>query len=597
MHKPQRNPFDVSEILLRVGHFLPLWTLTKQEQKQPRPPSLFRQPRLPQNKPPVFIYTYVFHPQDLRSCLLVSKHWHQVLLPYLWELYTYPAMNNVPSDRINRIAHHIRTLRFHDDAFDPWVTGLEYVNQLKELDIPRQSWSQYEFANTFSVKMQKQLVRTNSVALSGLAWHGYGIAFQPAYFDVEDFMGFNQLTFLQLDNWFGGEGLLARVLDSVARTVEVLQLYQISDILLGAFNLDDQADDAVLLWAAMTSEEPQEPRRLRRLVMPKVVTLKFTVEGKKNEGMVELVACCPNLQRLSFTPSRQKDVIKVAEDIEERGLNLRSLTVKNEARTLDGVQCASLLQSCMEASKEPAASIKTVEGTPRHGGGVKGLVKINISPERLENEARLVSRIVLHADTLRSLKLTLCGTFEVMPENFLPQILYQCHNLEVFQVKVEEVQFDLFKALGPSSGPWACRRLRKFVFTAVEYPLPELENGEDEENEDEHEVNDLWGRGNWFRNWRNRTNKSSGATDKLSDLRSISSTHPAMGWYKHTSANTLLGPRSKATETMLLRRVLRMLNSQNLKLLEVLVWNGVPYERSSVPSEPIVKIRLGDRHQ
>ncbi|KAG0309056.1 hypothetical protein BGZ97_013173 [Linnemannia gamsii] len=507
-------------------------------------------------------------------------------------------MNNVPSSRINYIAHHIRTLRFHDDAIDPWFTGLEYVNQLKELDIPQQSWSQYEFENACSVKLQKRLVRTNSEGLRGLAWHGYGIEFQPAYFDMEDFVGFKQLTFLQLHNWFGGEGLLARVLDNVAGTVEVLQLYLILGILPGAFNLDDQADDAVSLWTAMTSEEPREPRRLRRLALPRVVTLKFTVEGG-NGGMVELVACCPNLQRLSFTPFREADAVKVAEDIEECGLkNLRSLTVKNEARNLDGVQCAKLLQSCMEASKEPTTSIKTAVRTPGHGEGGRGLVKINISPERLENEARLVSRIVLHADTLRSLKLTLCGAFEVMPENFLPQILYQCHNLEVFQVKVEKVQFDLFKALGPSSGPWACRGLRKFIFSAVEYHIPELEIDEEEEDEDEHGVGALSAGRNWFRSWRNKMNKT---TDKTTDIflkfASISSTHPVMGWYKHTSATTRMGSRSQAFETVLLRKVFRMLKSQDLKLLEMLIWNGVPYERSNVPSEPIVKIRLGDHHQ
>ncbi|KAG0289647.1 hypothetical protein BGZ96_006841 [Linnemannia gamsii] len=143
-------------------------------------------------------------------------------------------MNNVPSSRINRIAHHIRTLRLHDDAFDPWVTGLEYVNQLKELDIPQQSWNQYEFENTFSIKNAQTAGHNEQrkPEWDRLAW---------------DFVGFKQLTFLQLENWFGGEGLLARVLDSVAGTVEVLQLYQILDILPGAFHLDDQADDAMSL--------------------------------------------------------------------------------------------------------------------------------------------------------------------------------------------------------------------------------------------------------------------------------------------------------------------------------------------------------------
>lgn len=503
-------------------------------------------------------------------------------------------MKNVPSSRINRIGHHIRTLRLQDDTLDPCFTGLEYVNQLKELDIPQQSWNQYEFENTFGMQLQKRLVRTNGEGLMALAWHGYGIAFQPAYFDVEDFKRLRHVRSLRLDSWFGGEGLLARVLDCVAGTVEVLQLYQIVDVLPGAFNMDDQADDAMLLWAAMTSEEPRGPRRLRRLVMPKVRTLKFAVEEKRNEGLVELVACCPNLQRLSFTPHRETDTVQLAKVIEECGLRyLQSLTVNNGPRVLDGVQCATLLQSCLEASKEPAPSIKTTNATeqPR-----RGLEKININLETLENEPRLVSRIVIHADTLRSLKLTLCGEFEIMSRNSLQQILYQCHNLEVFNVKVKVVHFDLFKALGSSSGPWACRRLRKFIFSAVEYPNPELEKDEEDDGETEEVGVDALSVGrNWLRRMRNMTNRTTNRTlDMLANVKSISSTNSAMGWYKYTSETTQMGVRSQAFETILLRRAFRMLNSQNLKQLEVLVWNGVPYERSKVPAAfPVVKIRLG----
>ncbi|KAG0073256.1 hypothetical protein BGZ89_008156 [Linnemannia elongata] len=598
MVTPQRNPLDVSEILLRVGYFLPLWKLSIQP-PPPEPrlrPYEIRRTQLPKNNPPTYIYT--FHPQDLRSCLQVSKHWHQVLLPFLWEIYTYPAMYNVPSTRINRIGHLIRTLRLQDDAIDPHFTGLEYVNQLRELDIPQQSWNQYEFENTFGMQIQKRLVRTNCDGLRALAWHGYGVAYHPAYFDLEDFMWLRHVRFLRLDTWFGGQGLLARVLDGVSGTVEILELYQIVDVLPGAFNMDDQADDAISLWTAMTSDEPQEPRRLRRLVMPKVRTLKFTVEGSRNEGLVELVACCPNLQRLSFTPHRDADVVRLAEDIEECGLrSLQSLTIKNKENNLDGVQCATLLQSCMEASKEPTSSTKTTNAT---GQARRGLEMININPSAFENEPRLISRIVLHADTLRSLKLTLCGEFEVMSENFLPQILYQCHHLEVFSVKVKRVQFDLFKALGSSSGPWACRRLRKFIFSAVELPIPAPEKDEEEEDDEEVQggVDALSLGRSWFRRMRNMTNRSTNrAIDVLAGVKSISSTQPAMGWYKHTSATTQLGVRSKAFETMLLRRAFRMLNSQDLKQLEVLVWNGVLYERSNIPAGiPPVKIRLGDLH-
>ncbi|KAF9123490.1 hypothetical protein BGW39_008924 [Mortierella sp. 14UC] len=654
---PTRNPLDVVEILLRVGYYIPLWKLAPQPVKTNKASNIniFGDVTFPNenndNKRDTNIrYTYTFHPRDLRSCLQVSKHWHRVLLPYLYQIFTYPAMKYLPSSRIDDIAYHIRIFQLCDDTIDPGPTSLRYVNRLTQLDIPRQSWTQLEIESAFGVRLQKQLVRTNCADLVALSWHGYGGLKHTsvACFDLEDFVGFKSLTFLRLEYWFGGEGLLARMLDGVAGTLEVLHLHYISNVLPGAFAIDDEVDNVSTMFKCLSAEgefRPRKHQRDRRLVLPNLVSLKFTVESERNGGLVELVSCCPHLERLCFTPSNVRDATSVARAITAHDLRyLRSITVKSNrqddpngwrnADAVDAKTCAVLIQNCMVARRSHPTEMLTITetttsspktstttatpGTTRQKiaakaeerakaretdrvrtGQGEGLAKINIQLETFADQERLISAILLHSDSLRALKLTFRGQSEATEANFLTQMVYQLPYLEVLSIKVHRITFDLFKTLGSSSSSsshWACRDLRKFSFTATNMPATNGDMEDDDGHEDEVEGEVAKGPMGWFKSltksWTKSTDK---ITDKMIASRgragTISSTTPVLGWYKHTPST--LSDRTQSVEYKLMRALFRMINKQKLEQLEILVWNGNQYEHSSVPVAPKVKIFPG----
>ncbi|KAK3845664.1 MAG: hypothetical protein J3R72DRAFT_435392 [Linnemannia gamsii] len=562
-------------------------------------------------------------------------------------------MKNFPSSRIDDISYHIRIFQLCDEAIAPGSTSLHLVNRLTQLDIPRQSWNQLEIESPFGVRLQKQLVRTNCADLVALSWHGYGGLNNTnlAYFDVEDFVGFKSLTFLRLEHWFGGEGLLARVLDGVAGTLEVLQLHCISDILPGAFTIDDEVDNVTTLFNCLSTSGEFNPRRQlsRRLVLPNLVTLKFVVVSERNAGLVELVSCCPHLERLCFTPSNAQDVAQVARSITADNLRfLRSITVKNikpvdgmywrVSGAVDSFQFPVLLRNSMLAKRSyttdtptttaetPSASTTTATtiadgvraGTTRQGiavvaaeraaqraaeraraGEGEGLVEINLQLETFKDQERLISAILIHSNSLRSLKLSSRSQGEAISETFLLQVFHMLPRLEVLSIKVHRIAFDLFKVLGSSSsslsGRWACCNLRKLSFTTINMPFVDLENEPDEIDQENGEaVVVAKGPKSWLKSWKSWTKSMDKIMASRERIGAISSTTSAMGWFRHTPSTIFSGLHIPSDENKFLRAAFKMVNKQKLENLEVLVWNEIVYERSSVPAAPKAKIFPGD---
>lgn len=74
------HPLDLPEVLAVVGNFLPLW-------EQEYDPVHNR-------------YTTCFNLATLRACIMVSKLWHQTLLPILWTIYDYRVITDAPSKEL-----------------------------------------------------------------------------------------------------------------------------------------------------------------------------------------------------------------------------------------------------------------------------------------------------------------------------------------------------------------------------------------------------------------------------------------------------------------------------------------------------------------
>ncbi|KAF8941913.1 hypothetical protein BGZ47_007060 [Haplosporangium gracile] len=118
------HPLDLPEIVERIGHFLPLWTyeLSKSNNR----------------------LVTVFNPTTFHACMLVSKLWHQTLLPVLWADYDAEGMVRIPEEVLDRNSHYFRTFllqklaackisgctRLVKATFHPNVGSLERVRQM-----------------------------------------------------------------------------------------------------------------------------------------------------------------------------------------------------------------------------------------------------------------------------------------------------------------------------------------------------------------------------------------------------------------------------------------------------------------------------------
>ncbi|KAG0080955.1 hypothetical protein BGZ90_010721 [Linnemannia elongata] len=49
-------------------------------------------------------------PKDVLNCMLVSRHWYQVMVPILWHTYLEPRVIYVPKKDIRALSPHIRVL-------------------------------------------------------------------------------------------------------------------------------------------------------------------------------------------------------------------------------------------------------------------------------------------------------------------------------------------------------------------------------------------------------------------------------------------------------------------------------------------------------
>ncbi|KAI8351845.1 hypothetical protein B0O80DRAFT_454872, partial [Mortierella sp. GBAus27b] len=77
------NPLDIPEILAQVGSYIRLWDQRKDG-------------------------VYNFNPQDMLTCLLVSHHFRNTLLPIFWYTFDEKAMSHIPVDLVSKYTPHFR---------------------------------------------------------------------------------------------------------------------------------------------------------------------------------------------------------------------------------------------------------------------------------------------------------------------------------------------------------------------------------------------------------------------------------------------------------------------------------------------------------
>ncbi|KAG0073260.1 hypothetical protein BGZ89_008160 [Linnemannia elongata] len=236
----------ILEILTRVGFFLPLWV--------PHP-----------RRRPAFLDK----PQDVLNCMLVSKHWYQVMIPILWHTCLEPRVIAVPKNMC------IATFQFPHKNLVRVIPGLR------------------------------------ALSLSGRISDSLG------RLDPEDFAGQDRLESLELLSWFGTRGSLARILRPVATSLKSLKLHRVQGA--GLMMMEDQEDGACKDIVGDSANNSKEVGNIGQRQAPARAPLCFPALNHLSYeicwvmSLELLVRHSPSLESLNFTadegteiqPSRQ----------------------------------------------------------------------------------------------------------------------------------------------------------------------------------------------------------------------------------------------------------------------------------------------------
>ncbi|KAG0289651.1 hypothetical protein BGZ96_006845 [Linnemannia gamsii] len=327
------NALDLPEILACVGYCLPLWSL--------------------QVSPESGVLKATFKPKTVLSCLLVSRLWHQTLLPVLWHTFAGECMKKASLEVIVRNVPFLRVLDVHSDLPSPFR-----CTNLVELTI---------LQGVLDLDAQRQLVRANP-GLKTLRWNG---PYMKIPLDIEDFVHLKRIRSLIISQWTGGEGALIGVLKAVAGSLVKLDLGWIQGMAKSDFA------------AAACSDERCDNKLIDDLVLPYLETYTSSCSSPISPDPSDLVQYCPNLRNCDTILTGDNDVTRFSETLMDCCPKLDNLTVRHYARLHLG-----------------EAVIRDLGGGG-HRGPIHRLVSISVSQVLISKN--LASAILLHAPTLEDL--------------------------------------------------------------------------------------------------------------------------------------------------------------------------------------------------
>ncbi|KAF8940686.1 hypothetical protein EDD21DRAFT_365641 [Dissophora ornata] len=207
-----------------------------------------------------------FHPLPLLRCSLVSRAWRETLLPTLWYLYDGFRMRNVPPKVLHKYSHLFRII----SNTGPFKGPFRCRNLIELWTVYGQEWS-------------RELLVTNP-GLKRLVWGGpYHRQIetleqlQEWQLELKALMGLENLDVLETSGFSLGEGIFVKVLRNNANRLSNLTLSTVE----GVTSIDG-------------------------LELPYLTELHITFGGTESPALVDLVRCCPRLQKLSLTGSRTR---------------------------------------------------------------------------------------------------------------------------------------------------------------------------------------------------------------------------------------------------------------------------------------------------
>ncbi|KAF9905632.1 hypothetical protein BX616_000965 [Lobosporangium transversale] len=211
-----------------------------------------------------------FQPLSLLRCSEVSRAFRQTCLPILWFVYDGFRMRNVPAAILTKYSHLFRII----SNTGPFKGPFRCNNLIELSTVYGQEWS-------------RELLVTNP-GLKRLVWGGpYHRRIetleqqQEWELELKALMGLGNLDVLTTSGFSLGEGIFVKVLRNNASKLSNLQL---SSAVEGVTSIEG-------------------------LELPHLTELHIAFGGTESPALVDLVRCCPRLQRLSLTGSRTRSPV------------------------------------------------------------------------------------------------------------------------------------------------------------------------------------------------------------------------------------------------------------------------------------------------
>ncbi|KAG0068809.1 hypothetical protein BGZ89_004040 [Linnemannia elongata] len=365
------HPLDLPEIVERIGHFLPLWTLelSGYENRQKT----------------------VFDPKTFHACMLVSKLWYDTLLPILWADYDAEGMARVPQEVLVRNTHHFRTFLLQHT--EPCIAG---CTRLVQATLHPGGWC---------LEIVERLVQSNP-GLKSLVYD----SINQCLLDPNIFSHLSQLEDLSLSGWSISEpGILSRALAPLAGSLRTLRLGGFAGI-----EYDDRAWDGNLSGQGRATEESYDNGNYGDIPLLSLVEY-LRVTGPPNGfDPVGLVRRCPNLVRLDLTLNE--------DNMKNKG-HLLALRLSDSVSQY----CPSLSSFALRgglAQERKEALIRGCAATNRLSEIVVVLRSVNQDT---------IDSIALHATTLETLGI-LNTTDDNVDLDLLFQLAAQCPRLKWFSI-------------------------------------------------------------------------------------------------------------------------------------------------------------------
>ncbi|KAF8948686.1 hypothetical protein BGZ47_003332 [Haplosporangium gracile] len=324
-----------------------------------------------------------FDPSSLLRCCLVSRAFRQAFLPTLWYLYDGYRMRNIPPSILSRYSPYFRIIT----STGPFKGPFQCKNLTELTTVYGQEWS--------------RALLVSNPNLKRLVWGG---PFSRRIETLEQqqewqqelkvLMGLENLDEIRMSGFSLGEGIFVKLLRNNASSLSNLAMSTV---------------------AGVTSIEGLE--------LPHLTELQVTFGCAESPALLDLVRCCPRLQRLSLLGSKTRASAAFVPPHHQQHQQ-QQLQTGQQAQELDSevVRLAqNIAECCPELTHIKFTTTSTTGGAQtnavfRNQSFLRGpeLALIANACRRLEGftaelatlDQTLTSALMAHLSTLKSLSLT-----------------------------------------------------------------------------------------------------------------------------------------------------------------------------------------------